>query len=88
MNMRTILGKAVASAVLSAAAVGGIGAVGLVAAGTASARPDVCAHLRDAYESAVYLTVAAHDQGDYKAAASWRADANLYQKRYKSAGCS
>jgi hypothetical protein len=39
MNMRALAGKAVAAVVLSASAVGGIGAVAVVTAGTANAMP-------------------------------------------------
>jgi hypothetical protein len=39
MNMRALAGKAVAAVVLSASAVGGIGAVAVVIAGTANAMP-------------------------------------------------
>src|SRR5215213_4973804 len=39
MNMRALAGKAVAAVVLSASAVGGIGAVEVVTAGTANAMP-------------------------------------------------
>jgi hypothetical protein len=39
MNMRALTGKAVAAITLSASAVGGIGAVAVVVAGTANAMP-------------------------------------------------
>jgi hypothetical protein len=73
MNMRALAGKAVAAVVLSASAVGGIGAVAVVTAGTADAMPREaqCIVIYQVMSDSADMAQAAYAQGDEAGGDSW-----------------
>jgi hypothetical protein len=82
MSKRAILKKMVAAAALSASVVGGVGAIGLVAAGTANAMRDQCAIIQQTWDDALDMYDAAYAQGDYAGADSWLDVALAAQRNY------
>jgi hypothetical protein len=83
MSKRAILKKIVAAAALCASAVGGVGAIGLVAAGTANAMPDQCARIQQSWDTALDMYDAAYAQGDYAGADSYLDIALAAQRNYR-----